>query len=192
MPAIVDSSVVNEAMARRGLVSLYPGSGAFGFPASVATQSLGWIGPDDSTIREAARPFVRRVPPPHEANLAELAVRVWREQLPGSLWVLPKAHWAYELAFGSDAWMPGLLEFVGVAPADLADRHDGSALAFSPEEAPAAERFIVGLLRQLFGSDFLLAWPDHPAVCTVHHHKQLWWTTTDATFFAVLDARVPV
>lgn len=187
MPRIIDFSVVNDAMSRLGLISLYPGSGAFGFPPDAATQSVGWIGPADSTIRDAARPFVRQVAAPHASNLAKLAMNVWRNYLPGPAWVLPKAHWAYELAFGSDAWMPGLLASIGVDAADLADRHDGSSLAFDPSEAPACERLIEGLLGQLLGSDFMLAWPGFPVVCTVHHHKQLWWTTSDVTLFAALD-----
>ena len=31
---------------------------------------------------------------------------------------------------------------------------------------------------QLRFSDFLLAFPDRPALCTVHHHEQVWWQTT--------------
>jgi hypothetical protein len=48
-----------------------------------------------------------------------------------------------------------------------------------------------GLLGRLLGSDFMLAWPGRPAVCTVHHHKQLWWTTTDPELLAALEAMVP-
>ena len=119
------------------------------------------------------------MPPPYEATLASLAARAWRELLQGDVWVLPKSHWAYELQFGSHEWMPDLLREVGVDPQVLEARHDGTALAFALAEEPAFERLVAGLLARLLGSDFLIAWPGRPALCTVHHHKQLWWTTTD-------------
>jgi hypothetical protein len=93
--------------------------------------------------------------------------------------------------FGSQEWMPQLLRDAGLSPEDLASRHDGSALGFAPGEAAVFERFLAGLLGGLFGSDFLLAWPGRPVVCTVHHHKQLWWTTTDPALVARLEALVP-
>ncbi len=191
MPRIIDYPLVVDQMSRQRFVSLYPNSGAFGFPAESGAVSLGWIGPDDASIRPESRPLTRRVAEPCEATLAALATRMWAEQLPGpAVWVLPKSHWAYELMFGSLEWMPRLLNEVGLSPEDLAGRHDGSALEFSPSETGAFEQFLAGLLGGLFGSDFQLAWPGRPLVCTVHHHKQLWWTTTDAALVAGLEALV--
>ena len=179
-------------MTRQRFVSLYPNSGAFGFASESGAVSLGWIGPDDASIRPESRPLTRRVAEPFEATLAALATRVWQEQLPGTAaWVLPKSHWAYELMFGSQEWMPRLLSEAGLSPEDLSGRHDGSALEFSPGEAAGFERFLAGLLGGLFGSDFLLVWPSRPVVCTVHHHKQLWWTTTNAALIATLKDLVP-
>jgi hypothetical protein len=39
----------------------------------------------------------------------------------------------------------------------------------------------------LAGSDFALAFPGRPVICTVHHHKQLWWTTTDPEIHKTLE-----
>ena len=40
-------------------------------------------------------------------------------------------------------------------------------------------------------SDFQLSFPGLPAVCTIHHHKQLWWTTVDPSLHALLEKMVP-
>jgi hypothetical protein len=191
VPRVIDYSLVTDAMRRGGLVSLYHNSGAFGFAEGVTTRSIGWVGPPDTTIRPAARPLVRHVPPPHERNLAELAAVVWLTHLPGPAWVLPKSHWAYELDFGSREWMPEALESVGVDPAVLAPRNDGSAIQFEPAERDAFARFVEALLGGLLGSDFALAFPDRPVMATVHHHKQIWWTSADADFLDALDRLVP-
>jgi hypothetical protein len=31
----------------------------------------------------------------------------------------------------------------------------------------------------LTASDFAIAFPRRAVLCTLHHHKQLWWQTTD-------------
>ena len=190
MPRIIDYPSVVSQMTGLGLVSLYFNSGAFGFPTGVDTGAVGWVGTDDPTIRPAARALARPVAPPYEATLAGLAARAWRLHLPGPVWVLPKAHWAYELQFGSHEWMPALLREVGVSPEVLERRHDGTAVEFAPGEEDAFESLVRGLLGRLFGSDFMLAWPGRPVVCTVHHHKQLWWTTTDRALLQSLEAMV--
>lgn len=179
MPRLVDYAAVLQQMTGRGFVSLYPNSGAFGFPAEVKTSTIGWTGGDDPTIRPAAKALTRTVPAPYAQNLATLATRVWRDLLPGAVWVMPKAHWAYELMFGSQAWLPALLSSIDVHPNALEPRHDGSAVEFVLSESDSFETLVRGLLDNLLGSDFLLAWPHHPLVCTVHHHKQLWWTSSE-------------
>jgi hypothetical protein len=187
MPRIIDYPQVVEQAAADGLVSLYPNSGAFGFAQGAATRAVGWVGADDSSIRPEARALTRPVAAPYEGTLAAMAALAWRELLPGDVWVLPKSHWAYELQFGSHEWMPGLLGEVGIDPHLLDTRHDGTALAFDPGETAAFERLVAGMLGRLLGSDFMLAWPGRPALCTVHHHKQLWWTTTDAGVYEGLE-----
>ncbi|MDB5295036.1 MAG: hypothetical protein JWO31_1019 [Phycisphaerales bacterium] len=187
MPQLIDYPEVCREADGRGYVSLYPNSGAFGHPAGVATASVGWVGGDDPTLRPAARPLAVLVPPPAEATLAGLAVRAWRDLLPGGpVWVLPKAHWAYELDFGSAAWMPDLLRRVGFDPDVLATRHDGTAAAFAEEEHEAFAVLVEGLLTHLLGSDFQLIFPGRDAVCTIHHHKQLWWTSAEPNLVVAL------
>jgi hypothetical protein len=187
MPRIIDYPRVVEQMSADARVSLYPNSGAFGFAPGVEARAVGWVGGDDASIRPEARALARPVAPPYEVTLASLAGRAWRELLPGDVWVLPKSHWAYELQFGSHEWMPDLLRDVGVDPRALEARHDGTALAFEVGEGPAFERLVAGLLARLLGSDFMLAWPGRPALCTVHHHKQLWWTTTEEPVYEGLE-----
>ena len=185
---IVDYADVTARMAADGMRSLYFNSGAFGFDADQTVHTRGWIGPPDDSIREAARPFVRQVTPSDEATLAQLATRAWREHFPGDVWVLPMSHWAYELDFGSAEWMPEALGAVGVDFGVLKPRTSGDAIAFASDDAPRFTAFVERLLRRLTSSDFALAFPGRPVRCTVHHHKQLWWQTTNADVITRLDA----
>jgi hypothetical protein len=191
LPRIIDYPTVRDTLLAQGLVSLYHNSGAFGFPESASARHVGWVGPPDPTIRPAARALARHVPPPFERNLAELAAVAWQQHLPGAAWVMPKSHWAYELDFGSREWMPGLLQSIDVDAGVLITRNDGSALEFEPNERDAFVRVVEGLLARLLGSDFALAFPGRSALCTVHHHKQLWWSSSDASTMAALDRLVP-
>lgn len=192
VPRVIDYPAVAEAMAAAGLMSLYHNSGSFGFPRDAAgIRHVGWVGPPDATIRAAARVFVRHVPSPFEWNLAQLASVVWQEHLPGAAWVLPRSHWAYELTMGSWEWMPGLLRDVGVDPDVLLPRNDGSAIEFLAPERGAFTELLSNLLANLLGSDFALAFPGRRVICTVHHHKQLWWTTDEQEVAGCLDRLVP-
>ena len=179
MPWIVDYSDVLDQMRRQGLRSLYYNSGAFGFPDGAAVESLGWIGPDDPTLRPAARAAARLVPPPFEKNLTDRVIRAWLAHLPGKVWVMPKSHWAYELDFGSRDWLPALLEHSGIDAGQLQSRTNAAAVEFVAGEVALFSHLVQGLLRMLFGSDFALAFPDRPVICTLHHHKQVWWTSND-------------
>jgi hypothetical protein len=187
VPSIVDYPVVLNTLLGAGLESLYHNSGAFGFPRAVPAHHVGWIGPVDSTLKASALPLTRQVPEPYARTLAMLAVRMWTERLPGAVWLMPRNHWAFELDHGISAWMPELLRGVGIDPAALSGRNDGSAIEFQVEEAETLAPAIEKLLTGLWGSDFALAWPGRPILCTVHHHTQLWWTTTDADLLAGLE-----
>ena len=187
MPWIVDYAAVLEQMTRQGMRSLYYNSGAFGFPEGAAVESLGWIGPDDPSLRPEARAIGRTVPAPHEANLTRLVVRAWRDLLPGKVGLRPKSHWAYALDFGSRDGRPALLEHAGMDAGRLAARTNAAAIEFTPQEAEPFAHVVEGLLRMLLGSDFALAFPDRPVVCTLHHHKQVWWTTTDPQLITSLQ-----
>ncbi len=191
MPRVIDYPLVLENLTGAGLRCLYFNSGAFGFASGVETTSVGWVGPADETIRPAARPLARPVAEPYPATLAGLLVRAWAELLAGEVWVMPKAHWAYELDFGNKAWLPDALRSVGVDPADLIRRNNGAAVAFTADEAGAAGSLVEQLLRQLAGSDFAAAWPGRRVACTIHSHQQIWWTTDDAGLAAGLDRLVP-
>lgn len=188
MPKLIDFPIVTQRMDQERLVSLYPNSGAFGFAPGVATHATGWIGEEDASILPAARALCSRVAAPVVPSLVELTGQAWRDTLPGVVWLSPKAHWAYELDFGSGVWMPDLLRRAGVDPDLLSPRHDGTAIEFSPPEFASLALLMTGLLENLLGSDFQLTFPGRDTICTVHHHKQLWWTSTNAAVIETLRA----
>src|SRR3954464_15659023 len=192
MPWIIDYDIVCEHMREQKLKCNYYNSGAFGLPtdASAEVKHLGWIGPDDPTIRPAAREVARQVPAPYEENLADLLTRAWQTHFPGRVWAMPMSHWAYELSYGSRDWMPALIEHIGLDPGLLEGRNNGAAIEFSPGEAHHFRHFTTRLLEMLMASDFMLAFIGQPILCTLHHHKQLWWSTTDKRALKVLEDAV--
>ena len=180
VPRIIDYSIVLERLTAQGLVSLYHNSGAFGFPRDVKVHHVGWIGADDSTLHPAARDVAIRIPPPYEPNLARLLVSFWREQLADAFaWLMPMSHWFYELDFGGATWMPQMLRDIGIDPEELRPRNNGAAIEHSRDESPQLETCVRRLLGSLTMSDFAVVFPRRPVVCTLHHHKQLWWATSD-------------
>ena len=179
MPTIIDYPRVLARMTDEGLCCNYPNSGAFGFPPAAGAHILGWIGPDDPTIKPAMRSQLKIFPAPYESNLAAAALDVWQSVLPGLAWVMPSSHWHFELHDGSRAWMPAALDEIKIDPAHLTFRPDGSALEFHPHETAAFSHWLEALLTGLSVSDFVLAFPGRPVLCMIHHHKQLWWTFTD-------------
>jgi len=179
VPWIIDYPVVLEQMREQRFKSLYYNSGAFGFPQDVQTHIVGWLGPPDPTIKAQVSDLGQHVPEPHEENLARLLRRAWEQHFPGRAWVMPMSHWSYELDFGSRDWMPALLEHVGIDPGLLTTRNNAAAIEFAPDEPAMLEHFVTRLLQMLQQSDFAIAFPRFPVVCTLHHHKQLWWQTSD-------------
>jgi hypothetical protein len=190
MPWIIDYPIVLEQMRELKLRSLYYNSGAFGFPADVRTYSIGWVGPPDQTIRPEARPLTRQVPQPYESNLARLLVGAWQDIFPGRIWVMPASHWAYELDFGSKDWMPAVLEHIGIDPGLLQRRTTAAAIEFAQDESELLEHLVTRLLEMLQQSDFAIAFPRRRVVCSLHHHKQIWWTVAEEQTCARLDALV--
>jgi len=194
VPWIVDYEQVLEQMRGQDLRCLYHNSGAFGFAPGTTVESVGWMGPDDPSLRPEARALVCRVDPPDERRLTDLVGRAWQTLLPGKAWLMPGSHWAYELDFGSRDWMPALLEHAGVDAGLLQSRANAAAIEFSLRELPAFCHVVQGLLRMLLGSDFALAFPGRAAVCTLHHHKQVWWTSPDRQLVEALrqlPGRIP-
>jgi hypothetical protein len=175
MPSIIDYQVVFDRLTAQGLECHYFNGGSFGFGA--AGEVRGWIGPPDGTIRPELGKFTRRVPEPFAATLAQLAVRAWRQVLPGNVWVMPASHWSYELNHGGREWLGGLLGGFGIDFSLLIGRTNAAAIEFLPGEEAGFEDFVRGLLAGLTASDFALAFPGRAAACTVHHHQQLWWVT---------------
>jgi hypothetical protein len=93
---------------------------------------------------------------------------------------MPASHWAYELDFGNSNWLPNALRAIGIDPVSLQSLNNAAAIEFDTNDVSTACRFIESLLEELTGSDFTLAFPGRSAICTLHHHKQLWWQTADS------------
>jgi hypothetical protein len=179
---IIEYQNALHTLEQRGFVCNYFNGGAFGFPKGTEVGVLGWIAADDPTIRPQLRPHIRIVPPPAEEKMAKAAVDVFDRHLPGPAWIMPLSHWAFELDFGSKNWLPELIRSVGVDPQVLASRSDASPVEFNGADRPHLTRFIQTLLENLAASDFMLASAAYPVLCTIHHHKQLWWTSSDKAF----------
>jgi hypothetical protein len=185
MPRVVDYPAVLRHMLDRGMRSLYHNSGAFGFNPAVVTHTVGWIGPDDPTIRPAARQFTRQVPPPYTGNLLRLAEAAW-ETIGGPAWLMPTSHWAYELEFGDPLIASGLRK-LGIDPNSLATCNQASAIEFLPTDSEPFFAAMIGeVIRHTGNSDFALAFPDRPIVATIHHHRQIWWTSPDTPLIEIL------
>jgi hypothetical protein len=190
MPWIIDYNMVVEQMRSQKLKCNYYNSGAFAFADPAGARHVGWIGPEDPTLRPAAREAARAVPPPYEENLARLCTQTWQKHFPGRVWAMPMSHWAYELSYGSRDWMPALIEHIDLDPGLLEGRNNAAAIEFSADESHHFEHFTQRLLEMLLGSDFMLAFVGRPILCTLHHHKQLWWSTTDGDVAAILEDAV--
>jgi hypothetical protein len=122
--------------------------------------------------------------------LSDLLVRAWQEILPGRIWIMPGSHWAFELDFGSKEWMPPLLEGLGIDPGLLQHRTTAAAIEFAREEFPAVTHFVRRLLEMLQASDFAIAFPHRRVVCSIHHHRQLWWTSAEEAVSEALEKMV--
>ncbi len=188
VPSIVDYETVLTRMQQQNMRCQYYNSGAFGFDPGTPMHFTGWIGPEDSTIRPAALAHARRIGAPWEPTLARMATAAWLEFLPGPVWLMPKSQWAYELDFGSRAWLPDALRAAGVDPTALEGRTNSPAIEFNSNEAGRFTPLVKILLQKLMGSDFALAFPGRPVTCTLHHHKQIWWISSDAELIRQLDA----
>jgi hypothetical protein len=183
--SIIDYSVVLQQMQQQGFKSLYHNSGAFALPEQWSASVVAWIGPPDGSIRPEALPLVRCVSKPFEDTLALMTMLIWRAQFPGPVWLMPMSHWAFEC--GQD-WMPRLLQEIKIDPTLLASRNDAAAVEFGSADTEHFLRFLIGLLKHLIGSDFAMAFPGHQTLCTVHHHKQLWWSTQQPPVLAAIES----
>ena len=141
--------------------------------------TLGWVAGDDPTIRPQLRSNIRQIPPPAEEKMAKAAVAAWQEELPGAAWIMPLSHWAFELDFGSKSWLPNLLQSMAIDSNKLSSRSDASPIEFHSSDSSNLLRGLQVLLENLTSSDFMLAFPSYPILCTIHHHKQLWWTSSE-------------
>lgn len=188
MPHVVDYEAVLARLRSVGLESLYFNSGAFGVKSGESTFFTGWIGPEDPTIRPAARERARMIPQPYAPTLTEMTLHAWQTIVPGELWLMPKSHWAFELDLGRKTWLIEALAQAGVDATRLQSLNNAPAIAFAPTESGAFTPLLETIIEQSIASDFTLAFPDYPMVCTVHHHKQMWWISGKADLIARVEA----
>ncbi|MGN6724951.1 MAG: hypothetical protein ACTHLZ_03460 [Tepidisphaeraceae bacterium] len=184
MPRVVDYAQVLEQARQSNLLSAYYNSGSFKFPNGDSVQIVGWLGPDDPTIRPDLPAQLVRVDVPYEKHLTDKLINAW-QRIAAPAWVMPKSHWAFELDHGNGRWMAPALSAIGIDPETLRHRTDGSAVAFLPGEAGLAG-LVQTLLMNLVSSDFAILFPGQRHLVTIHHHKQLWWQTPDAHFAGTL------
>ena len=195
MPYLLDYKLAHRQLTAAGFVSLYHNSGAFGFPPSATVHTIGWTGTSDDTIRPEMTPMIRRVSEPYGPTMARLAQHAWSTHLKGDCWLTPKSHWHYEMHYGNRSLLEEILPLIDVNPASLADRNDGTPVVFVPTggaEADAMFEMLLRLLQGLISSDFQLTFPARATLCTIHHHEQLWWQTTDAGVVAAIDSINPI
>ena len=83
-----------------------------------------------------------------------------------------------------------LLENIEVDPGLLEGRNNAAAIEFAPQEERHLRYFVERLLQMLLGSDFLLSFPRKNTICTIHSHKQIWWTTADPAVATGLERLV--
>jgi hypothetical protein len=188
MPVIIPYDTVLQSLTAQGLRCNYYNGGAFGFPAEATTIFRGWIGSPDASIRPEMLAVARKVDAPLVPKLAEITAKAWERVLPGIAWIMPMSHWHFELTYGSRAWLPGLLAEIAIDAAALAEQANAAAIEFAPADRSAMQRLVAGLLDGLTGSDFSIAFPGRPCIAVLHHHKQVWWMTSDANLAAKLDA----
>jgi hypothetical protein len=91
------------------------------------------------------------------------------------------------LTHGNQVWLPELLKAIAIDSGLLIERTNAAAIEFLPSEEQHFKTLVQGLLSGLTASDFTLAFPGHPAVCMIHHHKQLWWVSTNQQIVRLLD-----
>lgn len=174
-------------MQAHGWRCVYHNSGCFAPTGNAPPLYVGWIGPEDPTIRPEMRELAVTIPPPDASVLAELTTCAWRTLFPGEVWLMPASHWAFELHHSPHRiWLEELILRLGLNPSDLTVRTDASAICFQADQSQIFERTCSELLDRLESSDFTVAFPGHPVVGLLHHHRQVWWTTWN------LDVQTPL
>jgi hypothetical protein len=179
MPTVVNYEQVLTVADRMRLRSVYYNSGAFDF-GSAPTHIVGWLGPDDPTLRSDLQALTARVSIPYARNLSTALMHAWRTLLPGTAWVLPKSHWSFELQHAHRPALHAALRALAIDVAHLSSLPSAAAaLAFEPDEANALGTLVETIFTENVSSDFALLFPDRPAILTLHHHQQIWLQTTD-------------
>lgn len=178
MARIVDYPEVLTLAGSLGLRCVYFNTGSFAFGPGASQHIVGWLGPEDATIRPAMLANCAHVPPPFPQNLATALRATWPGVIDGEAWLMPKSHWAFELDHGNGPWLAPALTAAGIDAETLRPRTDAAAIVFQPGEASIFPLIEI-LLENLKQSDFAILFPKSRALLTLHHHQQLWWQVAD-------------
>jgi hypothetical protein len=185
MPRIIDYPTVTKILTEEGYRCNYPSSGSFSF-RDRSPIIRGWLfGPDETIVPELLANS-RILENPSEQKLAEMAIKAWREILPGNIWLTPASHWSFELSFGHPEKLRPLLAELNLDANYLASQTNGAAIEFEEAESALLEHAIKRLLEFCVASDFMLVFPGRMTTCMIHHHKQLWWVTGNEEIAAAL------
>jgi hypothetical protein len=185
MPRIIDYPTVAKILTEEGYRCNYPSSGSFSLRDRTPI-IRGWLfGPDETIVPELLADS-RVLENPTEGKLAEMAIKAWQEILPGNIWLTPASHWSFELSFGHPEQLKPLLLELNLDADYLATQTNGAAIEFEPVESDMLGHAIKRLLEFCVASDFMLIFPRRLTTCMIHHHKQLWWVTSDPKIAAGL------
>ena len=101
---------------------------------------------------------------------------------------MPKSNWAFELDYGSKAWLPDALVAAGIDSTSLEGRTNAPAIEFLPDEVDRFTPLVQALLANLVASDFALGFPAWPVACMLHHRKHIWWISSEAGLIENLES----
>ena len=161
-------------LAEHGIEPWYPHSGRFDFTPGPSVHRRCWLVDEDPSIHPDLRGGCR-----YAADLSEAAecVATYLSTLVGQRWYLvPHVHWEHELLdHCPDVWREVFT--LADQPVDDPMLTSANAVVINPTGV-AWERLIVTLLTGLTQADALLL-TDAPLIVKIHHHRQVWLSTTD-------------
>lgn len=184
MPARFSYQSLLTTLGEQGVRCVYHHGGAFEFIAS-EVHFRGWLTAPDPTIRPGLREIARELP---IDSVVDATVRLLAEA-GERVYLLPTSHWAHELE--AHPWIEEVLAMQSFDATTLRGLNRAEPIVYLlPAECDALRSLIGSLLERLSESDFSLVVPGAALLGTVHHHRQVWWRTTDASWVRRIVAHV--
>jgi hypothetical protein len=181
MPRLIPHDSVLPIAAQDRLRCVYHHGGAFEF-VDGPTLFRGWLTRDDPTVRPELRAVCRLVVESELIHrLLGLLVAIGNRAM-----ILPTSHWAHEL--DAHPWLGDALAQTGTDASVLRGLNEAAAVGFDlPGERASLDGLLRALLAGLDQSDFTLLVPGVRLMVTLHHHRQVWWRTTNPELAARID-----